>query len=360
MSKEIITIRPSSLPLVSRCGASHQYLIDNSGNQFSVLGTACHKALFQRAQGQHVDFDKIGDEYGLDEEERNEMKYLVLGVIDINFRTNTVFEKKMTKKIGKVRLRGTSDVLEPADENNPLPVVYDYKTGRTFVSPRCLQLKAYAYLATKGKTDCKVVVIQLRDKDDPIKEHIWTAKELKDFGKTLLVYGENIKNKNCVVGPWCDAHYCAGRSHCKAYLAELSILLALDKKAELTPEQLGKYVAMKSTLVAIVASIDKHAKAFVDEHEVLPCGENLEYKKVSKTKEVIDSKAAIDLLVQLKGVEFAEKCFKITKALIKSASSAEYKETGEKGINTFLIDSMRDRGIITIEEAKTYKLVPVE
>jgi len=356
-----IEIHPSTLDLIANCGLAYHYQ-DNAGSEASKFGTACHEVIFSLAKTGEPNFTSVADKYGLTTDERRELKYLTTGVFEIDFPSDVLLETPLVFPLGdNIILRGTIDVIEPVNGTNLMPIVSDYKFGRREIEPYALQLKAYAVLVTEGgKNDCITRVIQPRA-EKVIKEHFFSAEEIQEFVKALQHIGSNIKNKNCCAGSWCDHYYCNHRARCYPYKGEVSIFrsLVLGEKnlIEITPKQLGRMLAMKSTIDSISRNLDKLAKKFVEENGALACGGGLVYRKTEKEQEAIDSLKAYKSLVELKGKDFADSTIKITKSGIREACSKLYKETGEKNLNRLVLDTLRDNKSITTEKKEVYKLI---
>jgi len=365
VAKKLIKVkmRPSSLPLLARCGAAAKYLsLHNYGSDATHLGRAYHEALMDKAIDGNYDLEKLTDKYNLSPEEKDDLSLFCYG-IDLSLPTTAMFEQHFSHIIKtpkyEIDVSGTPDVVVPPSQVGAPVNIIDYKTGRVNVSAKTLQLKMYAFLATRiYKADAVVTIVNLRSKD--IVSVTYTIDELDRFEKTLIETAENISKEEYCVGDHCNNKFCPGRLNgCPAYIEPLRAVASLEivksgrkNVINTSPEKLGEYYVISKTLKKIADCVEKMAKAHVEEHGSLSCGEfSLVAAKKPKTVIKLDeAKGYLDDFFGENWLSYA--------SLSKTSLFELAKVQKKKGIN--IMETLSDNGCLTKKIGKSYKMVKKE
>lgn len=359
--KKEISIRPSSLPLLSCCGASYSYLSESYGSRLTNLGRAIHAALFQKAKEGDYDIAFYKEAYGLNEVETKDLYYLVGGA-ELNIPTSALLEKKIEIKIEtpgfNINLTGTPDIVILPNEETPHYQIIDYKTGRISVSAKSEQLRAYAFLATKGgQNSCSVSIVNVRKKE--IDTQFYDADEISAYKDVLIKVAGSALNKNDYCkGTHCDTLFCAGRyGGCPAYVQEFRALSKLKfvkvgrkKVLEITPDLLGKFYTVAKTMSTIAEAVEAKAKIYVDENGQLECGDKILTKSGAYRDEIAVGKA-IPILREFFSDNWVE-CASISKSKLITLCKEQKKKVAE------VLETLEDANCINQKHITKYKLTP--
>jgi hypothetical protein len=360
MNTRKVEIHPSSLDLVSRCGAAYQFADENYGNPMTQFGTAGHEALQQRATMEPVNWQVIKEKYGLTDTELNDIQWMV-GAITFNFHPDdAVIEHKFV-----VPIPGTEavvscrpDVIVKPGETRPCPQVHDYKFGYKEVLPDSLQFKTYAWAVTEmGKCDCEVYVHMNRSRET--KTIYYTDTELQDYTMALQTFAANIEKIQFVCGTHCDELYCPGRVYCKPYREEMNRLapLVVQDELTLTPENMALFIRKMKMIENALKRGREIANAYVQEHGPLDLGDGYEYRAVAGTKQELDIEGAIARLRDAYGDAFVLAAAKLTKTGIVDTCRNKGMPWHKRGLSTEVLTLLERGNCFKTIETSTCKVV---
>jgi hypothetical protein len=247
-------VRPSSLPRVAACAGSQQLSVGqpNISSPAADLGTMLHDQADLAIQGKPFTEELPPEHLGLIQPYIDYCKNLQ--------RVSDFSEtERLVKIIGDI-CKGTVDFT--AIVGATLTIV-DLKTGSMPVSPRTLQLKAYALGTLKefdiiGIEHVNLVIIQPQVSDQPLI-HRTTPDELWAFEKELeqIIADAEAEKPKFTTGSHC--RWCNASAICVAAFDEATEMTTSDV-AQMSLESVGVAYAKTKFIKGWVKSVEDRAK----------------------------------------------------------------------------------------------------
>ncbi|WP_352400119.1 DUF2800 domain-containing protein [Anaerotignum sp.] len=204
-----------------------------------------------------VDMDNYTDDY---------VEYLKDVEMMFSSKPYAVFETKVDYSHIAPEGFGTADCIMIG--GGYLHIV-DFKYGKT-VQVDCVenpQMKLYALGALKkyGLLYCieHVVLHIVQPRMSNISSCDITCQDLKAWGESIKPVGLLAYDGagECIVGEWCDNHFCKCRATCRAYMSQMQEVVPFVDKLPpvLTDEEVGYCLTLATNIKKWYSILEKHA-----------------------------------------------------------------------------------------------------
>lgn len=331
----MLSIRCSSLPLISLCPAS---AVDDGGPRLAGggdaadLGTALHACLAEQIRGNHPEMMEIATRYAVDLRELTQLYIWWLHIwrsrIQPWFPDPQVEVALQGGDLARgLHLSGHVDLLSVVGDQIRL---CDWKSGRLDMD-HVDQLRGYGWLALQAYPQAQGVyacVVRLRDR--VLDGHDWTRADLDGWYQDLVAqlvaggYAPGGHCRFCPRGLSCPAKTALMRQASDALSLD-GPGIGVDVPTESTPR--GTFLADLLDRIRVVASACERAreviKADVAAHGgVLPTQDGRELRIVQQTQRRIGFAAGWPILNTVIPAEEHDQCFSVSKGAVEQVVRA--------------------------------------
>lgn len=394
----LITLRCSSLPMLTRCSASLHLLARKSGwesgeyddgiieidpyNPQATLGTAVHEMLAGLVRtGRDADTTEIGGKYGLDEEQRDEAAMLyhqgkriwvdhlqrhMPGRLEVESRLE--HDHETSDGATTLRLSGQADVMSIAPTE---VVITDWKSG--YVEGEYEdQVRGYALLAClkHNVQSVKAIVVFLRS--GRYRVYVYSRDELVKWFATRVV-GEVLARMR-VYAPGDHCTYCPAMVRCaprQEYLQNaVTDLVAPDKggasviealndprKREIAAPVLGRLWSQMKMVELTIERLRQAVKESVQAHGPidLPGGKQLAVSQSCRT--IIGATEAMPVLEAALGQEEARSVLTVRNGELEKAVRARAPKGAKHKAWEAVMSDLKNAGAVSERFSARLELV---